>query len=174
MQAITKLAPSDATFIVEDIVVSLPSFTPYSSRGKELLDVLLTQARAAVKADISSDVGQSSLISSGCYLDLAFFITVERRLAYPSHLLRFYHTILLESQHLSRLSQEEQSNVIRKVARTLAACEEISGRAPPTAPAVDLGKTPGGVSGSGDDTSFSERCSDTCAMLLLVSTDSCR
>ena len=174
MQAITKLAPSDVTFIVEDIVISLPSFTPHSSRGKELLDILLTQARAALKSDIPSDAGRGSLISSGCYLDLAFSITVERRLAHPSHLLRFYHTTLLEKQHLSRLSEEEQSNVIRNVARILAACEDIGERLPPTARTADVGKTSAGVFGSGDNASLSEQCSDTCAMLLLVSIDSCR
>lgn len=168
MQAITKLAPSDINFIVKDIVVSLPSFTPYSCRGKELLDILLNQVRVAVKSDLPSDAGQGSYNPLRCYLELASFVAVERRLAHPSHLLRFYYTTLVDGLDLTRLSEEGRCSVIRDVARTLAACEEVDERAPPTAHAADLGRTSDVVFGSGDDTSL--QFSAVCTMLLQAST----
>nr|VWP02470.1 Homocitrate synthase [Ganoderma boninense] len=159
-KAITKLPPSDVNFIIKDIIVSLPSFTTYSPRGKELLDILLTQARAFFKSEIPG-----SFTSSCCYLDLASFVTVERRLAHPSHLLRFYYAVLVEGLlDLARLSDGERSNVIRNVACTLAACEDVGERAPPNAPVADLGRTSDIV--SDED---SRRFSDVCVMLLQAS-----
>ncbi|KAI1794253.1 hypothetical protein LXA43DRAFT_167813 [Ganoderma leucocontextum] len=165
-KAITKLAPSDVNFIIKDIIVPLPSFIPYSSRGKELLDILLTKVRATLKSDLPAHAGQGALIASRCYLDLASFVTVERRLAHPSHLLRFYYTTLAERLDLTRLSEEERANVICDVARTLSACEELGERAPPTAPAAHLRRTLDDRSSSDDDAPLGRQFSDICAMLL--------
>ncbi|PIL36299.1 hypothetical protein GSI_01962 [Ganoderma sinense ZZ0214-1] len=164
-KAITKLAPNNVDFVVKDIIVSLPSFTPYSSRGKELLDILLTQVRALLKSEIPFDAGLGLFTSLHYYLDLASFVTVERQLVHPSHLLSFYYAVLVEGLlDLTHLSEGEQSNVICHIARTLAACEDVGEGAPSSAPAADLGGTSDNVSGSGDEAS--RHFSDVCVMLL--------
>ena len=128
-----------------------------------MLDVLIIQTRAALKADLPSGVENATLTSSRHYLELAFFVAVEKRLAHPSDLLRFYYASLTPKLVLGRLSEEDQAYVISSVARAVAACEEAGTRAPPTAPAADLGKSP-----ASDDAALRRQFPDICAVLLQV------
>ncbi|TBU48665.1 hypothetical protein BD309DRAFT_1041531 [Dichomitus squalens] len=168
-KAIMKLAPNDVDFVVKDIIASLPSFKPPSSRGKELLDLLFTQIRATLKSDIPSDAERGSLSNSRYYLDLASFVAVAKRLAHPSHLLSFYHATFAQRRTLDRLPEQDRLYVIGEVARVLSACGEAGGRAPPTAPAADSGKALRNANDRAEDGSFRSQVSDICAVLLQVS-----
>ena len=168
-QAVAKLPASEAQTIIKDILASLPSFKPPSSRGKELLDIILAQLRATLKSDLPSDAEHISLDTSKKYLDLALFITTDKRLAHSSHLLRFFYSSLATKHVLGRLDEDGQAYIIEGVARTLAVCEEAGNRAPPTAPAADLGKTPGGASEAAEDAALRRQFPDVCAVLLEVS-----
>ncbi|KAI0769397.1 hypothetical protein BD413DRAFT_83385 [Trametes elegans] len=136
LKAVTKLSPNDTDVIVKDILASLPSFKPPSLRGKELLDVLLAQARATLKTDLPSGGETGSLRNTRYYLDLASFVAVDRRMAHPSILLRFYYTHLTPKLVLVRLHEGDRAYVIRRVVETFAIVDE-STRAPPTGPAAE-------------------------------------
>ncbi|RPD58686.1 hypothetical protein L227DRAFT_504962 [Lentinus tigrinus ALCF2SS1-6] len=169
-KAITKLSPADVDTIVKDIISALPSFRSYSARGKELLDLLLGQIRAAFKTDLPSGEVSGTLSGARHYLDLVSFVTVEKRLAHPSLLLRFYYTSITPKSVLRRLTEEDQAYVITAVARLVAACEE-GPKVPPTAPAADLGKVTGGVPSVADDTALRRQFPDVCAVLLETFSD---
>ncbi len=169
LKAITKLPPSELDVIVKDILASLPSFKPPSSRGKELLDLLLGQARAMLKSDLPSSGESGSLYNVRYYLDLASFITVENRLSAPSHLLRFYYSNLTPKLVLGRLAEDDQAYVIRRVAETFAAYDETGVRAPPTAPAADVAKQAGNGPDFADDGALRKQFIDICSVLLQVS-----
>ncbi|OJT02632.1 Apoptosis inhibitor 5-A [Trametes pubescens] len=170
-KAITKLPPSELDVIVKDILASLPSFKPPSSRGKELLDLLLGQARAMLKSDLPSSGESGSLYNVRYYLDLASFITVENRLSAPSHLLRFYYSNLTPKLVLGRLAEDDQAYVIRRVAETFAAYDETGVRAPPTAPAADVAKQAGNGPDFADDGALRKQFIDICSVLLQVFAD---
>ncbi|OBZ71046.1 Apoptosis inhibitor 5-B [Grifola frondosa] len=151
-KAITKLPPTDIDIIVKDILVSLPTFKPNSSRGRALLDVVLGQARSSLKIDLPAGSEHSSLDRTRYYLELASFIAVARRLAHPSHLLRFYYTSLTPKLLLVRLTEDAQMFVISRVAETFAACEELN--------ATAQGAT------STDDALLRKQFPDVCTILL--------
>ena len=164
IKAIYKLAPGDVELIVKDIIASLPSFKPPSSRGKELLDILLAHVRAAFASDIHSDAKGGSSSHWRYYLDLASFVTLEKRLVHPSHLLEFYHATFVQKRTVERLPEQHQAYVMSEVAHILSACGEANGRAPPTTPIVKPE-----LSDSADDSDFHSQLSDICAALLQVS-----
>ena len=150
-------------------MVSLPSFRPPSSRVKELLEIILSQARAALKADLSSEGDRSSLKNSRAYLDLALFIAADKRLAPPSQVLRFYYASLAPKLVLGRLSEEDQSYVIEGIARMLVITEDAGSRTPPTAPAADQGRTRWNASDVAEDAALRRQFPDICVALLQVS-----
>ena len=156
------------TVIVRDIVPSLPSFKPPSTRGKELLDVILVQLRASLKSDRQIGGEHVSLNGSRPYLDLALFLVVDKHLAHASHLLRFYYASLTPRPILSRFVEEDQAYVIDGLARALSTFEDVRTRAPPTAPAADLDKNPAHVSDDADDIALRRQFPDICAVLLHV------
>ncbi|KAI0358737.1 hypothetical protein OH77DRAFT_1494335 [Trametes cingulata] len=170
-KAISKLPPSEVEVIVKDILAVLPSFRPPSTRGQELLDLLLSQARAALKADLPSGVEKGSLESSRYYLELASFVAVDRRLAHPSQLLRFYYTNLTTKLVLSRLSEEDQAYVICRVADVFVASDEPSARAPPTAPAAETARRTGNGLDVAEDSALRKQFPDVCVVLLQIFAD---
>ncbi len=159
--------PTDVDIIVKDILAALPTFKSSAPRGKELFNIILGQVHAALKIDLHPGLENASLSTSRYYLDLAFFVAVEKRLAHPSDLLRFFYGSLTPKLVMVRLCEEYQAYVISSVARTIAASEEL--RAPPTAPAADLGKTPGNAFAAGEDAILRRQFPDICAVLLQVS-----
>lgn len=156
---------------MKDILASLPSFKPPSSRGKELLDLLLGQARAMLKSDLPSGGESGSLYNVRYYLDLASFITIENRLSAPSHLLRFYYSNLTPKLVLGRLAEDDQAYVIRRVAEIFAAFDESGVRALPTAPAADVAKQAGNGPDFADDGALRKQFLDICSVLLQVSSN---
>ncbi|OSD04110.1 hypothetical protein PYCCODRAFT_1364979 [Trametes coccinea BRFM310] len=167
-KAIARLSSSDVEVIVKDILAALPSFKPPSSRGRELLDVILAQARATLKVDLPSGAETGSLQETRYYLDIATFVTVDRRLSSPTQLLRFYYTNLTPKLVLGRLSEEDQAYVIRRVAETFAACDE---RTPPTGPAADAGRRPGNGMDATEEAALRKQFPEICYVLLQVFCD---
>lgn len=116
--------PPDIDTIVRDVLLTLPSFKPNSPRGKQLLDAVLEKAKGSLKIDLSPGIAQLPLTHSRYHLELASFIAVQKRVAHPSHLLRFYFSHQLASKPtLVRLSQDAQAFVLSSVADILDACE---------------------------------------------------
>ncbi|KAL6303506.1 hypothetical protein BKA93DRAFT_734804 [Sparassis latifolia] len=148
-KAINKLTPRDVDIIVKEILLSVASFKPLSSRGRDLLDVVLDRAKSELKTDLPPGSDHLSLEHSRYFLDLASFISVEKRLAHPSHLVRFYYTSLVPKMVLLRLTEHAQSFIISNVANTLSACEDGS---------QDVS--------SGEDPSVRKQVPDICAALL--------
>ncbi|KAH9940361.1 uncharacterized protein BXZ73DRAFT_42645 [Epithele typhae] len=137
-KAIPKLNVGEVETIVKDVLVALPSFKPPSARGTELLDVILSQTRAAVKSDLAENTDRASFSEARAYLALALFACIDKRIAPSTHLLNFYFNTIALKQVLERISEEAQSDVIVGISRTLAVWEETKRRTPPTAPATDL------------------------------------
>ncbi|KAH9932462.1 uncharacterized protein B0H18DRAFT_985633 [Fomitopsis serialis] len=124
LRAVDKLTPADIDIISKDILLSLPSFKPSSPRGKQLLDAVLEKAKGSLKADLLAAEAHTPLTRSQYYLELASNIAVRKRVAHPSHLLRFYFTSQLAAKPtLLRLTEDAQAFIQSNVADTLAACQ---------------------------------------------------
>ncbi|KAH9916838.1 uncharacterized protein B0H18DRAFT_1036990 [Fomitopsis serialis] len=124
LRAVDKLTPADIDVIAKDVLLSLPSFKPSSPRGKQLLDAVLEKAKGSLKTDLLAAEAHTPLTNSRYYLDLASIIAVQKRVAHPSHLLRFYFTSQLAAKPtLLRLTEDAQAFVLSNVADTLAACQ---------------------------------------------------
>ncbi|KAK7692179.1 hypothetical protein QCA50_003802 [Cerrena zonata] len=103
LKAIGKVRSMDTDIIVKNILLSLPTFSQYSSRGKELLDVILTEAKAVLKEDVPA----SNLAHTRYFLELASFVAVEKQVAHPALLLRFLQANLVPKLPGNRLSEED-------------------------------------------------------------------
>ncbi|KAH9949030.1 hypothetical protein B0H21DRAFT_689040 [Amylocystis lapponica] len=123
-KAVAQLPPDDIDVIVKDILLSMASFKPLCSRGKQLLDIVLDRARATLKTDLQPGSENSSLGHARYYLQLASFIAVDRRVGHPLHLLRFYVSSLMSKMTLLRLTEDARYFVISHIANILTACEE--------------------------------------------------
>lgn len=109
---------------MKNLLLSLPAFKPYSSRGEELLEVILNEAKITIKADLSSGNERSPLTASRYFLNLASFIVVDKMLASPAHFLRFYCTNLATKMTLQKLSEDAQIFVIFAIAAISDICED--------------------------------------------------
>ncbi|KAI0633478.1 hypothetical protein C8Q77DRAFT_1057679 [Trametes polyzona] len=170
-KAITKLPSEEIGVIVKDVLAPLPSFKPPSTRGKELLELLLAQARATLKSDLPSGGDDGTLDHTRPYLDLASFITIDSRLTQPYQLLRFYYTNLTPKLVLARLPENDQAFVLRGVARVFAVCDDPSSRAPPIGPAADVSKQAGAGWDKAEDAALRRQFIDVCSVLLQVFAD---
>ncbi|CCM03887.1 uncharacterized protein FIBRA_06038 [Fibroporia radiculosa] len=154
LRGIAKLTPVDAEILVKDILVSIPSFKPASARGKELLEAILDRAKVALKADLLPGSERVSLQQTRYYLELSSYVAVEKHIAQPSQLLRFYFTSMTSKMILMRLNEEAQLFVISHVADVLSAYEE---RPPQAAGASDA-----------DTAMLRRQIPDVCVLLLQV------
>jgi hypothetical protein len=89
----------------------------------DLLHVLIDKARSSLNVK-SNDLGSIKTIDF--YISLAHFVAIERRVASPVVLLRFYCTSLLGKPVLQRFSPEEQLVLAGRVVEALKACEDES------------------------------------------------
>ncbi|KAI0948946.1 hypothetical protein AcW1_008681 [Taiwanofungus camphoratus] len=124
LKAVSKLAPADTDIIVKEILLSLPSFKPFSDRGKQLLGVVIDRAKSTIKTDLPPGSERSSLENTRYYLDLASFIVVDKCLTQPSQLLRFYFTSLMPKMIFLRLNEDAQTLVMSNTAALLSASEQ--------------------------------------------------
>ena len=129
---------------------------------------MLAQARATLKSDLPPGSEHGSLQNTRYYLDLASFIATDRRFAHPSHLLRFYYTNLTPKLVLVRLPEEDQAYVIRRVAETFTACDDVAVWAPSSGPAADIAKNAGNGVDADDDAALRKQFPEICSVLLQV------
>ena len=115
---------ADIDIIVRDILLSLPSFSKSSSRGEELLETLLEEAKTLLRIDLPHDDSRSSLRRTRGYLDLAYLVAVDKQVAHPSQLLRFYCANLVSKITLARLNEDLQVYVLTSITEILSACED--------------------------------------------------
>ncbi len=101
-------------------MLALPSFSKLSLRGEQLLETLLDEAKISSKIDFPHDDSRSSLPRTRCYLDLATMVAVDKQVAHPSHLLRFFCVNLLSKITLARLTEDLQVYVLSNTAELLS------------------------------------------------------
>jgi len=106
---------------VKDLLLSLPSYTALSQRGRDLLRILLDKAKNCLRDDTRS--GTPSLKTTRFFLDLASFLAVVKRVALPADLLRFYCQCL-GKMNLSSLPRDDHLYFIQQTTEALAASEE--------------------------------------------------
>ncbi|KAG0707033.1 hypothetical protein DFH29DRAFT_898065 [Suillus ampliporus] len=123
LTAIKRLETRDVEVIIKDLLLTMPCYTPGSARGMDLLHVLLDKARSSLNVK-SNDLGSIKTIDF--YISLAHFVAIEKRVASPVLLLRFYSTALMRKPVLQRFSPEEQLVLAGRVVEALQACEEES------------------------------------------------
>jgi hypothetical protein len=116
------LSNAETQNIVKDLLLSLPSYKVLSPRGQKLLQVLLDKAKGCLRDDTRS--GAPSLKTTRFFLDLASFLTVEKRVASPAELLRF-NCQCLGKMTLSGLPQDDYIYFIQSTAQALSASEEV-------------------------------------------------
>lgn len=115
---IPKLPPADIETVVKELLLPLPSFTPGSRRGIELMDVIQNEAKVSWKAETPKAGERASLPRTRFYLDLANDI-LQRRLGPAAHYLRFYLTMFISKAVLQSLTDEIQVLVIKHTADAL-------------------------------------------------------
>ncbi|KAH7925612.1 hypothetical protein BV22DRAFT_1104816 [Leucogyrophana mollusca] len=123
LTAISRLGTSDVEVIVKDILLSLPCYRLNSPRGSELLDALLQKIKGPLR-ERATDTKILQAIEF--YLTLADFVAVERRVASPAELLRFYCTSLTGKLVLQRFPREGQVALVSHIADALSACGDES------------------------------------------------
>jgi hypothetical protein len=121
-QAFPNLSNVETQNIVKDLLMSLPSFKVPSSQGHRLLQVLLDRAKVSLRDDTRS--GAPSLKTTRCFLDLASFVAVEKRVTSPADLLRF-NCQCLGKMTLSALPQDDYVYFVQSTAEALAATEDV-------------------------------------------------
>ncbi|KAI0319003.1 apoptosis inhibitory protein 5-domain-containing protein [Amylostereum chailletii] len=128
LKAVSKLGPSDAEKIIKDILLYLPSFQGrFTSRGNELLLVLLDRAKSSLEEDLSTGNDCTTLQRTRSFLDLALFLSVERSVSDPSHVLRFYgDSSLAKRDTQERLSKDARVFLMMFIADVWTACGDIS------------------------------------------------
>lgn len=99
----------------------MPCYIPGSARGMDLLHVLIDKARSSLNVK-SNDLGSIKTIDF--YISLAHFVAIQKRVASPVVLLRFYCTSLMGKPVLQRFSPEEQLVLAGRVVEALEACED--------------------------------------------------
>ena len=101
----------------------MPCYGPGFARGMDLLHVLIDKARSSLNVK-SNDLGSIKTIDF--YISMAHFVAIEKRVASPIVLLRFYCTSLMGKPALQRFSAEEQFVLAGRVVQALKACEDES------------------------------------------------
>ncbi|KAG1765376.1 hypothetical protein EV702DRAFT_1151986 [Suillus placidus] len=123
LTAIRRLETRDVEVIIKDLLLMMPCYRPGSARGMDLLHVLIDKARSSLNVK-SNDLGSIKTIDF--YISLAHFVAIQKRVASPVVLLRFYCTSLMGKPVLQRFSPEEQLVLAGRVVEALEACEEES------------------------------------------------
>lgn len=123
LMAIKRLETRDVEVIIKDLLLMMPCYIPGSARGMDLLHVLIDKARSSLNVK-SNDLGSIKTIDF--YISLAHFVAIQKRVASPVVLLRFYCTSLMGKPVLQRFSPEEQLVLAGRVVEALEACEDES------------------------------------------------
>lgn len=109
---------AEADIIVKQILLSLPSYRPGSSRSNTLFKTLADKTQSCLKDD------PKSLASARFYMDLMAYLAIEKAVVSPTELLLFYVPSLVAKPVLLRLSPDDQLFVIWNVAEALTASEK--------------------------------------------------
>ncbi|CAL1706135.1 unnamed protein product [Somion occarium] len=120
LKAIPKLSSTDIDIIVRDILLSLPTFSRHSSRGQELLDIIVRRAQVMLKDDFVA----GSLAHTWYYLELATFLSLEKQVAHPAYFLRFLQ--LYVTPHISgnRMTPEDKIFIFKLYANLVTVAFE--------------------------------------------------
>ncbi|KAG1886440.1 hypothetical protein F4604DRAFT_1272685 [Suillus subluteus] len=70
----------------------MPCYRPGSARGMDLLHVLIDKARSSLTVKLSN---LRSIKTIDLYISLVHFVTIQKQVASPVVLLRFYCTFLM-------------------------------------------------------------------------------
>jgi hypothetical protein len=121
------LANADLQVIVKNLLVSLPSYrNPNSSRGNDLLQLLLDKAKTSFRTE-SRPGDNSSFDNVRLYLNLAKYIVLTEKVASPTTLLHFFCASMIGKMTLQRLRPGDRVLIICDTAEILTACHEDAG-----------------------------------------------
>lgn len=84
------------------------------------------EARSAWKSESPKDNDRSSIPRTRFFLELAHEIAVDKRIAPPHNLLRFYVATLVSKVVLQSLTDDVQAFVVRRVAESFDLMQESS------------------------------------------------
>lgn len=118
--SIRWLEIQEVEVIVRDILLSLPCYRVYSSRGDSILLALLDRAKVPLQLPASN---YGPLSSARSLLALAQFVAVDRHAASPAILLQFYLSFLMGRMALQKISPQDRVDVISWISGALLACE---------------------------------------------------
>ncbi|KAI6166034.1 apoptosis inhibitory protein 5-domain-containing protein [Pisolithus thermaeus] len=120
MLSIRWLEIQEVEVIVRDILLSLPCYRVYSSRGDSILLALLDRAKLPLQLPASN---YGLLSSARSLLALAQFVAVDKHAASPAILLQFYLSFLMGRMALQKISSQDRVDVISWISEALLACE---------------------------------------------------
>lgn len=118
--SIRWLEIQEVELIVRDILLSLPCYRVYSSRGDSILLALLDRAKVPLQLRASN---YGPLSSARSLLALAQLVAVDRHAASPAILLQFYLSFLMGRMILPKFSPQDRVDVISWISGAWLACE---------------------------------------------------
>lgn len=121
----TKLRTDDIDILVKDILLSLPQFGRYCAPGDKLLHVILAGAKATTRIEARATQVPSPKRTE-YYLNLAAYISIERRVARPTILVQFYLDTFASLISLSTFPEESRVFIVDRFADALAGLQEAA------------------------------------------------
>ncbi|KDQ55717.1 hypothetical protein JAAARDRAFT_37140 [Jaapia argillacea MUCL 33604] len=122
--AIPKLNAKEVDIVGRDILMLFPSYQSGSSRnGQVLLQAVLDRAQPILTEELRSTDNSATIPSTLILLKLALYISVDRKVAHPLPLVRFYCSKLVSKLTMSKLDTPTQLNVISGLSQGLTACD---------------------------------------------------
>ena len=118
------MRPEDIDILIKDILLALPSFGRYSQKGDNLLDVIIEEAKSSYKIEHAAESDILPLSRTRYYLNLAAYISTEKRAARPTNLLQLYCSTFVSRIVMLKLSPDALLNITENFANVLAALQE--------------------------------------------------
>ncbi|KIO09397.1 hypothetical protein M404DRAFT_131889 [Pisolithus tinctorius Marx 270] len=118
--SIAWLEIQEVELIVRDILLSLPCYRVYPSRGDSILQALLDRAKVLLQLRASN---YEPLSSTRSFLALAQFVAIDRHAASPAILLQFYLSFLTGRMVLQKFSPQTRVDIVSWISEALLACE---------------------------------------------------
>ncbi|KAI6010504.1 apoptosis inhibitory protein 5-domain-containing protein [Pisolithus marmoratus] len=118
--SIRGLEIREVELVVRDILLSLPCYRVYPSRGDSMLLALLDRAKESLQQRAGN---YEPLSSTRSFLALAQFVAIDRHAASPAILLQFYLSFLMGRMVLQKFSPQDRVDIISWISETLLVCD---------------------------------------------------
>ncbi|EIW83512.1 hypothetical protein CONPUDRAFT_164439 [Coniophora puteana RWD-64-598 SS2] len=118
-EAIVRPPTSDSARVLVDLMLSMSYFRREPSRGRNLLIALMRLIDASLDTSSTSASMQATFDGLDTYFELAETVSLQKRLASPSELLRFCLNSLVRGDKLKHLPRHLQLSAAGVIARAL-------------------------------------------------------